>query len=127
MISKQQFDKELELIIANGIREDVGEGDHSSLACIPAEAQGRAKLLVKDKGIIAGVEFAKMIFAYVDKDLKVETIIEDSSVARYGDEVFHVSGSPQSTLKAEPFVLNPMQRMSAKATETRFFAALLKV
>lgn len=126
MISKQQFDKELELIIANGIREDVGEGDHSSLACIPAEAQGRAKLLVKDKGIIAGVEFAKMIFAYVDKDLKVETIIEDGSEVGYGDEVFHVSGSSQSILKAERFVLNSMQRMSAIATKTRFFADLLK-
>ncbi len=126
MISKQQFDKELELIIANGIREDVGEGDHSSLACIPAEAQGRAKLLVKDKGIIAGVEFAKMIFAYVDKDLKVETFIEDGSEVGYGDEVFHVSGSSQSILKAERFVLNSMQRMSAIATKTRFFADLLK-
>ena len=67
MISEAQFQKELELIISNAIREDVGDGDHSSLACIPASAQGKAKLLVKDEGIIAGVEFAKMIFHYVDK------------------------------------------------------------
>ncbi len=126
MISKQQFDKELELIIANAIREDVGDGDHSSLACIPAEAKGQAKLLVKDNGVIAGVEFAKMIFAYVDKDLQVETFIEDGSEVQHGDVVFHVSGSSQSILKAERFVLNSMQRMSAIATKTRFFADLLK-
>jgi nicotinate-nucleotide pyrophosphorylase (carboxylating) len=126
MISKQQFDKELELIIANAVREDVGDGDHSSLACIPAEAKGKAKLLVKDNGIIAGVEFAKMIFAYVDKDLQVETFIEDGSEVQHGDVVFHVSGSSQSILKAERFVLNSMQRMSAIATKTRFFADLLK-
>src|SRR5690606_36743427 len=93
MISKQQFDKELELIIANTVREDVGDGDHSSLACIPAEAKGKAKLLVLDNGIIAGVEFAKMIFAYVDKDLQVVTFIEDCSEVQHGDVVFHVSGS----------------------------------
>lgn len=126
MISKQQFDKELELIITNAVREDVGNGDHSSLACIPKEAQGKAKLLVKDNGVIAGVEFAKMIFAYVDKDLKVETFIEDGSEVKYGDVVFHVSGSSQSILKAERFVLNSMQRMSAIATKTKFFADLLQ-
>lgn len=125
MISKQQFDKELELIIQNAIREDVGDGDHSSLACIPADAKGKAKLLVKDNGIIAGVEFAKMIFAYVDKDLLVETLIEDGSEVKFGDEVFHVFGSSQSILKAERFVLNAMQRMSAIATKTKFFADLL--
>ena len=67
MISKEQLRKELYYIISNAIREDVGDGDHSSLACIPAETNGKAKLLVKDEGIIAGVEFAKMIFAYVDE------------------------------------------------------------
>ncbi|MCB0427882.1 MAG: nicotinate-nucleotide diphosphorylase (carboxylating), partial [Mangrovimonas sp.] len=71
MISQEQVNKELELIIANAIREDVGDGDHSSLACIPATAQGKAKLLVKDKGVLAGVEFAKMVFRYVDKNLKM--------------------------------------------------------
>jgi nicotinate-nucleotide pyrophosphorylase (carboxylating) len=126
MISKEQFDKELQLIIENAIREDVGDGDHSSLACIPADAQGKAKLLVKDNGIIAGVEFAKMIFHYVDKDLKVETFIQDGTSVKYGDEVFHVVGSSQSILKAERFVLNSMQRMSAIATKTRFFANLLE-
>jgi nicotinate-nucleotide pyrophosphorylase (carboxylating) len=126
MISEAQFQNELRLIIENGIREDVGDGDHSSLACIPAAAQGKAKLLVKDEGIIAGVEFAKMIFQYVDKDLKVETFIQDGTSVKYGDVVFHVSGSSQSILKSERLVLNAMQRMSAIATKTQSFARLLE-
>ena len=126
MISEAQFQKELELIISNAIREDVGDGDHSSLACIPASAQGKAKLLVKDEGIIAGVEFAKMIFHYVDKDMKVETFINDGERVKHGDIVFHVSGSSQSILKAERLVLNSMQRMSAIATKTKMFVNLLE-
>lgn len=125
MISKKQFEKELELIIKNAVREDVGDGDHSSLACIPSEAKGKAKLLVKDKGVIAGVEFAKMIFEYIDKDLQIETFISDGAEVQHGDVIFHVSGSSQSILKAERFVLNSMQRMSAIATKTKFFADLL--
>ncbi|WP_277015168.1 carboxylating nicotinate-nucleotide diphosphorylase [Flavobacterium lindanitolerans] len=126
MISEAQFQNELRLIIENGIREDVGDGDHSSLACIPATAEGKARLLVKDEGIIAGVEFAKMIFQYVDKDLKVETFIQDGTPVKYGDVVFHVSGSSQSILKSERLVLNAMQRMSAIATKTQSFARLLE-
>ncbi|UGS20254.1 carboxylating nicotinate-nucleotide diphosphorylase [Flavobacterium cyclinae] len=126
MISEAQFQKELELIISNAIREDVGDGDHSSLACIPSSVQGKAKLLVKDDGIIAGVEFAKMIFHYVDKDMKVETFINDGEKVKQGDVVFHVSGSSQSILKAERLVLNSMQRMSAIATKTKMFVDLLE-
>ncbi len=125
MISEAQFQNELQLIIQNAIREDVGDGDHSSLACIPADAQGKAKLLVKDNGIIAGVEFAKMVFNYVDANMKVETFITDGSTVKYGDVVFHVSGSSQSILKAERLVLNSMQRMSAIATKTRKYVDLL--
>lgn len=126
MISEAQFQNELQLIIQNAIREDVGDGDHSSLACIPANAQGKAKLLVKDNGIIAGVEFAKMVFNYVDANMKVETFITDGSTVKYGDVVFHVSGSSQSILKAERLVLNSMQRMSAIATKTRKYVDLLE-
>ncbi len=126
MISEAQFQNELQLIIQNAIREDVGDGDHSSLACIPADAQGKAKLLVKDNGIIAGVEFAKMVFNYVDANMKVETFITDGSTVKYGDVVFHVSGSSQSILKAERLVLNSMQRMSAIATKTRKYVDLLE-
>ena len=125
MISQEQFQAELALIIQNAIREDVGDGDHSSLACIPSSASGKAKLLVKDKGIIAGVAFAKMIFQHVDATLQVETFIEDGSPVKYGDIVFHVSGSSQSILKAERLVLNSMQRMSAIATKTKAFVDLL--
>ncbi len=126
MISKEQFQKELEIIISNAIREDVGDGDHSSLACIPESATGKAKLLVKDEGVIAGIEFAKMIFEYVDDSLEVETLINDGEEVKYGDIVFYVTGSSQSILKAERLVLNSMQRMSAIATKTRFFMNLLE-
>lgn len=125
MISQKQFDKELELIIANAIREDVGDGDHSSLACIPLEAQGKAKLLVKESGILAGVEFAQRVFSYVDSNLKVEVKIKDGEAVQVGDEAFFVSGSSQSILKAERLVLNGMQRMSAIATKTKKFVELL--
>jgi len=126
MISEAQFQTELQLIIANAIREDIGSGDYSSLACIPASANGKAKLLVKDEGIIAGVEFAKMIFQYVDPDLEIETFINDGTAVKYGDVVFHVSGSSQSILKAERLVLNSMQRMSAIATKTQQYVKLLE-
>ena len=126
MISKEQFEKELKIIIANAIREDIGDGDHTSLSCIPADAVGKAKLLVKDEGIIAGVEFAKQVFNYVDADLHVETFINDGEKVKYGDIVFHVSGKSQSILMAERLVLNAMQRMSAIATKTASFADLLK-
>jgi nicotinate-nucleotide pyrophosphorylase (carboxylating) len=126
MISQEQFNKEIELIIANAIREDVGDGDHSSLACIPIKANGKAKLLVKDKGVIAGVKFAKQVFAYVDKKLIIETLIEDGSKVKHGDIVFYVEGASQSILKAERLVLNAMQRMSAIATKTRAFVDLLE-
>lgn len=126
MISKTQFEKELEIIISNAIREDVGEGDHSSLACIPFSAKGKAKLLVKEDGVIAGVEMAKRILKYVDKNLKVETLINDGEAVKFGDIVFYVTGSSQSILKAERLVLNTMQRMSAIATKTKEFAKLLE-
>lgn len=126
MISEEQFEKELTLIIENAIREDVGAGDYSSLACIPASAQGKAKLLVKESGIIAGVAFAKKVFEYVDASLTMELFIEDGSIVEKGDVVFHVSGSSQSILKAERLVLNSMQRMSAIATKTRKYVDLLK-
>ncbi|MBF7093241.1 carboxylating nicotinate-nucleotide diphosphorylase [Flavobacterium sp. ALJ2] len=126
MINEVQFQNELQLLIFNAIREDVGTGDYSSLACIPADAQGKAKLLVKEDGIIGGVAFAKMIFNYVDPSLKVETFIEDGTPVKYGDVVFHVSGSSQAILKSERVVLNSMQRMSAIATKTNQYVQLLK-
>ncbi|RNC89797.1 MAG: carboxylating nicotinate-nucleotide diphosphorylase [Allomuricauda sp.] len=125
MISEEQFQNELHLIIKNAIREDVGDGDHSSLACIPSEAKGKAKLLVKDDGVIAGVAFARQVFHYVDPELRLTIQIEDGTAVKYGDIVFYVEGNSQSILKAERLVLNAMQRMSAIATKTRYFADLL--
>ena len=126
MISKIQMATELDIIIKNGIREDIGDGDHSSLACIPKEAKGQAKLLVKESGIIAGIDFAKMVFKEVDPELKIETFMIDGDAVTIGDIVFNVTGSSQSILKSERLVLNAMQRMSAIATKTRKFADVLK-
>ncbi len=126
MISETQFNKEIDLIISNAIREDVGEGDHSSLACIPESIIGKAKLLVKDEGILAGVDFAKKVFNYVDPNMKVEVHIKDGSPVKHGDIAFFVSGSSQSILKSERLVLNAMQRMSAIATKTNHFVKLLE-
>ena len=126
MITKEQFQKEVEIIIANAVREDIGEGDHSSLACIPSSARGKAKLLVKDRGIIAGVDFAEQVFSYIDDKLQLEILIPDGSPVNHGDIVFYVNGSSQSILKAERLVLNAMQRMSAIATKTNDFVKLLE-
>ena len=126
MISEEQFQKEISLIIENAIREDVGDGDHSSLACIPPNAMGKAKLLVKDECILAGVEFARQTFDYVDKDLKMEILLNDGQKVHFGDVAFYVEGRSQSILKAERLVLNAMQRMSAIATKTNYFVSLLE-
>ncbi|MDO4728525.1 MAG: carboxylating nicotinate-nucleotide diphosphorylase [Bacteroidota bacterium] len=126
MISEAYFQKELDQIIQNAIREDVGVADYSALACVPDDAEGRAKLLVKEEGIIAGVEFAKQIFAYVDPKLEVEVFIQDGDYVRYGDVVFHVFGKSQSILKAERTVLNAMQRMSAVATKTNYLKKIIQ-
>ncbi|SRX55701.1 carboxylating nicotinate-nucleotide diphosphorylase [Aequorivita sp. CIP111184] len=126
MISDKQFNKEIDIIIANAIREDVGDGDHSSLACIPEDARGSAKLLVKDEGIIAGVEFARQVFEYVDPGLELDIKIKDGSPVKFGDVCFYVSGLSQSILKSERLVLNAMQRMSAIATKTNQYVKLLE-
>lgn len=126
MISEKQLAEEIQIIIQNAIREDVGDGDHSSLACIPKDAKGKAKLLVKDQGVLAGIEFAKEVFKFVDPALEVEVLMKDGDTMNPGDIAFYVSGSSQSILKAERLVLNAMQRMSAIATKTSEFSNLLK-
>ena len=126
MITNAQFKNEVQLIIENAVREDVGEGDYSSLACIPLNALGKAKLLIKDNGIIAGISFAKQVFNYIDSNLVVETLMNDGDSVKFGDIAFYVDGSKQSILKAERIVLNAMQRMSAIATKTNFYVEILK-
>ncbi|MCR9064412.1 MAG: carboxylating nicotinate-nucleotide diphosphorylase [Cytophagales bacterium] len=101
------------------LKEDVGDGDHTSLSTIPADAQGKARLIVKDDGILAGVELAKAIFNEVDPELEVEVLMQDGEEIKYGDIAFYVSGKDQSILTAERLVLNCMQRMSGIATTTR--------
>ena len=119
MISEKKFNKEVDLIIVNAIREDIGDGDHSSLASIPYDAIGKAMLLVKEDGIIAGIEFAKRVFDYVDPGLKLEQLMKDGTEVKYGDICFYVSGNSQSILKSERLILNAMQRMSAISTKTK--------
>ncbi|MFO7744673.1 MAG: carboxylating nicotinate-nucleotide diphosphorylase [Psychroflexus sp.] len=126
MISEKKLDEEIQIIIKNAIREDVGDGDHSSLACIPEDAKGKAKLLVKEDGILAGVDFAKKVLKFVDSSLEMESLMRDGDSMTYGDIAFYVSGQSQSILKAERLVLNAMQRMSAIATKTNQFSTLLK-
>lgn len=126
MISPEQFEKEIEIIIKNAIREDIGEGDHSSLACIPAEATGKAKLLIKDQGLLAGVEFARRVFHHVDPDLKMDIKMKDGDPIKKGDVAFYIEGSSQSILKAERLVLNAMQRMSAISSKTSEFVKKLE-
>ncbi len=104
--------------ILRSIGEDLGDGDHSSLACIPWEATGKAKLLIKEEGIIAGVDVAVRSFSEIDETLECEVLIRDGSSIKPGDIAFYVSGRQQSILKAERLVLNIMQRMSGIATST---------
>lgn len=115
----------LQEIIQNALREDIGEGDHSALACIPAEAVGEAKLLVKDSGIIAGVELAEMICNEVDPTLTFETFIKDGTRVKHGDIAFVVRGSARSILGAERLLLNFMQRMSGIASLTNEYVQLI--
>ncbi len=108
------------------LQEDIGDGDHSSLACIPDEASGKARLFIKEQGILSGCRVAGELFRIVDKDLKFEPFITDGSEISPGDIAFHVTGKVQSILKSERLVLNIMQRMSGIATSTRMYADRLK-
>jgi nicotinate-nucleotide pyrophosphorylase (carboxylating) len=112
--------------IKNALAEDIGDGDHTSLSTVPADAIGKAKLLVKDNGILAGVELAKMIFRAVDKDLKMQVFIKDGKPVKYGDIAFFVEGRDRSILTAERLVLNCMQRMSGITTVTHEIVGKLK-
>jgi nicotinate-nucleotide pyrophosphorylase (carboxylating) len=114
----------LDEIIQIALLEDIGEGDHSTLACVPEDAQGSAKLLVKENGILAGVEVAKRIYELFDPSLEVEYYKKDGDSIVIGDIVYVVKGNSQSILSTERLVLNIMQRMSGIATQT---ANILKV
>lgn len=120
-MDKQVIDQ----FIKNAIAEDLGDGDHTSLSTIPADAQGKAKLLIKEAGIIAGVELALEIFKQVDANLTTEVFINDGAEVKVGDIALTVSGNSQSILLAERLVLNCMQRMSGIATKTNHIVKML--
>lgn len=105
--------------VALALQEDVKTGDHSALSCIPAEAKSAAKLLIKDQGVLAGVEVAKQIFWEINPELNIDVQITDGTNVGYGEVAFYVSGSVHSILIAERLVLNVMQRMSGIATVTQ--------
>lgn len=102
--------------------EDIGDGDHTTLCCIPDTQKGKAQLLIKEEGILAGVEIAKRVFAKFDPELQMEVLIEDGAHVKPGDIAFYVSGKEQSLLQTERIVLNLMQRMSGIATQTNKYA-----
>jgi len=116
---------DLKEFILRSLSEDLGDGDHSSLACIPPEARGKAKLLVKEKGILAGMRIAEILFEVIDTDFHFEPLIHDGTLVSPGDIAFFLSGKQQSILKAERLVLNIMQRMSGIATSTYQYTSLL--
>lgn len=117
--------KQLHAIIENAIREDIGDGDHTSLATIAAGTQGKANMLVKEAGIIAGVSIGEDVFKYIDSKLLVEIFIHDGSAIKPGDIILQVSGNVHSILQAERLVLNIMQRMSGIATTTNSYTEKL--
>lgn len=112
--------------ISRSLAEDLGDGDHSSLACIPPESTGKARLLIKEKGILAGIRVAGELFSVIDKDLNFNILIEDGDKVSPGDIAFDVSGRQQSILKSERLVLNIIQRMSGIATSTNQYVILLE-
>lgn len=112
--------------IQRSLEEDLGDGDHSSLACIPPGIKGKARLIIKEKGVLAGIKVAREVFTVIDKELILEVLKDDGSNVLPGETVFNLSGQQQSILKSERLVLNIMQRMSGIATSTREYVQRLK-
>nr|WP_295897046.1 carboxylating nicotinate-nucleotide diphosphorylase [uncultured Alistipes sp.] len=108
------------------IKEDIGDGDHTSLCCIPADAHGRMRLLCKQEGVIAGIEVAQMVLDRLDPEMRFEQILNDGDRVKPGDVAFYVSGRLRSLLQAERILLNIMQRMSGVATQTAFYVKHLE-
>ncbi|MDR2119994.1 MAG: carboxylating nicotinate-nucleotide diphosphorylase [Tannerella sp.] len=119
-------DRLIDALISLSFAEDVGEGDHSTLCCIPDGATGRSRLMVKEAGVLAGVEAAIRIFRHFDRELAVDVVLGDGAEVRRGDVAFTVAGRVRSLLQTERLVLNVMQRMSGIATTTRRYVAALE-
>jgi len=109
----------IDQIINKALKEDIGDGDHTSMACIPIYHRGRAKLIVKESGVIAGIEVGKKVFQKIDKNLYFNQILKDGDIVKNGDIAFTIEGNSISILTGERLVLNFMQRMSGIATKTR--------
>ncbi len=120
------MNKLIDELIELAIKEDIGDGDHTSLSCIPESSRGKAQLLVKQDGVLAGVEIAKRVFARLDPDCKIEVLINDGTEIKKGDIAFYIEAKTLSLLQAERIVLNLMQRMSGVATQTKIYADKLK-
>lgn len=116
----------IDQLIDLAFAEDIGDGDHTTLSCIPADAMGKSKLLIKEEGVLAGVEIAKEIFHRFDPSMKIEVLIQDGAEVKPGDVAMIVEGKIQSLLQTERLMLNVMQRMSGIATMTRKYVKRLE-
>lgn len=123
---KAEYKPFVDELIELAIKEDIGDGDHTSICCIPAEQQGRMRLLCKQEGIIAGIEIARLVLERLDPSMCFEQLIEDGTRVKVGDVAFYVSGSERSLLQAERILLNIMQRMSGVATQTAIYVSRLE-
>jgi nicotinate-nucleotide pyrophosphorylase (carboxylating) len=122
---KTPYEIQLDAFIDNALREDVGDGDHTSISCIPSGKKGKAMLLVKEKGIIAGIDVAEVVFRKIDEQSVFEVILTDGSLVSPGDIAFYITGNVRDILKVERLVLNIMQRMSGIATQTERYVSKL--
>jgi nicotinate-nucleotide pyrophosphorylase (carboxylating) len=122
---KTTYDEQLKSFIDNALREDIGSGDHSSLACIPGSARGKARLIVKEQGMIAGVNVIKALYKHVSDDISVNACLEDGTDVNPGDIVYEAAGNILMILKTERLALNILQRMSGIATKTQQYVKRL--
>ncbi len=125
-VMKKEYIPFVDDLIELAIREDIGDGDHSSLSCIPHDERGRMKLFVKQEGILAGVEVAQRVLKRLDPEVKFEQLLEDGARIKPGDIAFYVEGRLISLLQAERILLNIMQRMSGVATQTAIYVKELE-
>ncbi|MBE6190536.1 MAG: carboxylating nicotinate-nucleotide diphosphorylase [Alistipes sp.] len=123
---KAEYKPFVDELIELAIKEDIGDGDHTSLCCIPASEQGRMRLLCKQEGVIAGIEIAEIVLQRLDPTMKFEQLLHDGDRVKPGDVAFYVSGGLRSLLQAERILLNIMQRMSGVATQTAFYVKHLE-
>lgn len=123
---KAEYKPFVDELIELAIKEDIGDGDHTSLCCIPATEQGRMRLLCKQEGVIAGIEIAQIVLERLDPTMQFEQLLHDGDHVKPGDVAFYVSGGLRSLLQAERILLNIMQRMSGVATQTAFYVKHLE-